>query len=583
MKANFRKVEENITKVKPIVENNPDNSLFNLRLTKLCEKRKIKKNQGKSFFHIYQKKRCAFEKNPKHQGSGKSFQFRVKEGVPTLNIQDLELLYRLYQKRGEDRRKEEVKKKMRSMRVLVRRRNRFIVVSRRFQKKFPNFRHVLRFLRKASSDKKSEKRVEMAIKLGCSCMIFGLANDRFIRLRQIIRANRIKNKSLSTYTAFNKLRSSVRIFSNVWLKAFSKFFKSGSNFAKSKNPKDFKFSIKNYLYHSLDRKITRKIPGIGRGGKKSLALSIYSALNPFQVKFKPFNIRITPPTKPLPRSFLYNKLIGVSPLIKKKSTFLTFPIKKRIPNHFYYIKQFLNSDDYDEKFVSVKRNLMFSLKSYRRAAKYRRKYQQAKRLYKYKRMYTRFQFFNSRQTFRKFRGAFVIRKNRYIHSPFLGLFSKFGRNYYKLRKKRIKFFKFFKKYYRLFNYYTGKKTKNSKNSFRKKFKIKHYLHIFKSVNNVFVNLTAPKGRSLFCYSAGRTFFKGSKRLSPIALETMGKIISKTFKASKVYKIFIVFHCRVDFRCRSLMRGMSKNVAFSGFSYYLNKPHNGLRKRSTRRV
>jgi ribosomal protein S11 len=167
--------------------------------------------------------------------------------------------------------------------------------------------------------------------------------------------------------------------------------------------------------------------------------------------------------------------------------------------------------------------------------------------------------------------------------PFLGLFSKYGRTTYKLRRRRIKFYKFFRKYFRTYDRFFGTQTRRYRHIRTRASKIKFFLHIFKSINNIFVNISASRGRSIFVYSAGRTQYKGSKRLSPIALETMGRNVSGILKSNRIGKIFVVFHSPIDYLSRALLRGLRSNVLFSGFQYYLNKPHNGLRKRASRRV
>jgi len=178
---------------------------------------------------------------------------------------------------------------------------------------------------------------------------------------------------------------------------------------------------------------------------------------------------------------------------------------------------------------------------------------------------------------------FFVRKNYLRFSPLLGVFNKYGRTSFKFKRRRLKFFKFFKKYFKLFRSYSGARKYKFKNFSKKRKLLKYYVHIFKSVNNLFVNVSTPLGRSIYVYSAGRTQYKGSKRLSPVAIETMGKNVSEILKNSEIPNVFVVFHCPVDFLSRALLRGLRANVQFSGFRYYLNRPHNGLRKRASRRV
>lgn len=178
---------------------------------------------------------------------------------------------------------------------------------------------------------------------------------------------------------------------------------------------------------------------------------------------------------------------------------------------------------------------------------------------------------------------FFSRKKFLRFKPFLGVFDRYGRARYKLKRRRLKFFSFFKRYFKRFRAYSGSYKNKFRDVSRNTFAIKHYLHVFRSVNNLFVNVSTPRGRSIYVYSAGRTPYRGSKRLSPIAIETMGKNVSEILKNSEVFNIFVVFHSPVDFLSRALLRGLRAYVQFSGFRYHLNRPHNGLRKRASRRV
>jgi ribosomal protein S11 len=176
-----------------------------------------------------------------------------------------------------------------------------------------------------------------------------------------------------------------------------------------------------------------------------------------------------------------------------------------------------------------------------------------------------------------------VKKKKLKSLPFLGVFSKFGARRFTLKSKRKRYLKFIKRFFnnRKYNRF-GNSAKFVKN-FKKVLRVKHYLHIFRSVNNIFVNVTAPKGRSVLVYSAGRTFYTGSKRMSPIAIETMGKEIGSSLKNLGISSVSLVFHSPVDYLIRAIIRNLSSSLAFSGFSYYLNRPHNGLRKRASRRV
>lgn len=168
-------------------------------------------------------------------------------------------------------------------------------------------------------------------------------------------------------------------------------------------------------------------------------------------------------------------------------------------------------------------------------------------------------------------------------SAYLGLFNRFGLKKFKLKSRRKKFFKYFGKFFYTGNRLISGNSKKFTKIFKKLRKVSFFLHIFRSVNNMFINVSAPRGRSLFLYSAGRTNFKGSKRLSPVAIETMGKTVSSFLQNSNINFVTVVFHSPINFLIRALLRGLKFGIAFSGFKYYMNRPHNGLRPRATRRV
>lgn len=176
-----------------------------------------------------------------------------------------------------------------------------------------------------------------------------------------------------------------------------------------------------------------------------------------------------------------------------------------------------------------------------------------------------------------------VRKRKIKSFPFLGFFARFGSRRFILKSKRKRYLKFIKRFFNEHKYgrfgYSSKFIK----TFKKVSRIKHYFHIFRSVNNIFVNVTAPKGRSVLVYSAGRTLYTGSKRISPIAIETIAQEISSSLKNMGISSVSLVFHSPVDYLVRAMIRNLRSNLSFSGFSYYLNRPHNGLRKPASRRV
>jgi len=181
------------------------------------------------------------------------------------------------------------------------------------------------------------------------------------------------------------------------------------------------------------------------------------------------------------------------------------------------------------------------------------------------------------------RKIFSVKKKYGKFFAYQGFFKKFGGVKFKYKSRRIKFFRYFKKYFSRFRRFSGIPKIKLFSKKKRIAKINIFIHIFKSVNNIFVNVSAPRGRTLYSYSAGRTHFRGSKRISPIAIETMGKSVSSLLFNSKIKKVAVVFHTPVDFLVRALLRGFKSSLRFSNFRYHLSKPHNGLRLRASRRI
>jgi ribosomal protein S11 len=176
-----------------------------------------------------------------------------------------------------------------------------------------------------------------------------------------------------------------------------------------------------------------------------------------------------------------------------------------------------------------------------------------------------------------------VRKKKVKSFPFLGFFAGFGSRRFILKSKRKRYLKFIKRFFNNHKYTRFGYSYKFHKTFKKLSRIKYYFHIFRSVNNIFVNVTAPKGRSVLVYSAGRTFYTGSKRMSPIAIETIAQEIGLSLKNIGISAVSLVFHSPVDYLIRGIIRNLRPSLSFSGFNYYLNRPHNGLRKPASRRV
>jgi ribosomal protein S11 len=258
---------------------------------------------------------------------------------------------------------------------------------------------------------------------------------------------------------------------------------------------------------------------------------------------------------------------------------------RRVPRkNFAFI---FNANKFRNKYITYSRASKFSsivFRFFRRKLPFWKRKKVSAKLAK--RVANKIHFFWQRrsQVRRKFRRRFnnFIRKRYAAYHPFLGVFRRYGRSRYRYKSRRRKFFRYFGKLF------AKKSFRYGLNKFRRKRNLDpkanaFFIHIFRSVNNLFVNFSTKLGRSIFVYSSGRGFFKGSKRLSPIAAESMGKHVSSLVKASKVKEVGVVFHTRLDYLTKALLRGLKPNVNFTSFKYRLMKPHNGLRKPASRRV
>lgn len=274
--------------------------------------------------------------------------------------------------------------------------------------------------------------------------------------------------------------------------------------------------------------------------------------------------------------------------VYSKQLFFT---KRRLPRIFYknfFYKKKLPLAYY---FTRHTKNISVYFKTFRKRLHISRflKYKHRSRVpFRVKRIFNKLRFYNSKIRRSRFsrkinKKFFFVRRKYSFFFPYLGYFRKFGKKRFIYKKKRKKFFRFFKKFFSKFHSVTSIPSPRSKLYRRHASRIRFFIHIFRSVNNIFVNVSAPRGRTLYSYSAGRTNFRGSKRLSPIAIETMGKSVSLLLKNSKISQVGVVFHTPIDYLIRALMRGFRANIKFTHFRYHMTKPHNGLRLRATRRI
>ncbi len=278
----------------------------------------------------------------------------------------------------------------------------------------------------------------------------------------------------------------------------------------------------------------------------------------------------------------YSRVIAPDSVTRRYSTNFTY---KRIPSkffRFFYLKQAAIPLIFDKSFffTRFKKVNLSSVKRYystvswynvrRRCAYFFRKYKLSTK-------------FSLRKSYKRLFSRVFSKKKRFSFTAFFGVFDKLGSVRYRFRARRARYMRSHRFKLRKHNLYSGAFSKNFRRLLRKNKKLRYGIHFYKSVNNIFVNVSTQRGKSLYSYSAGRTSFKGSKRLSPAAAELMGKHVSYVLKSNKISSVSLVFHSPLNYLFRAVLRGLASNLRFSALRYHLSRPHNGLRLRLSRRV
>lgn len=423
---------------------------------------------------------------------------------------------------------------------------------------------------------------------------------RYLKKRRMfLRKVRRLNNKLKRRRSKNKLKKKTRT-----KKKSSKLFKKWKKY-----PRNFFARFRKYVRFLSARR--RRMRRHKRDYRKIRQRAKFLRLVRLAYKF-PHNrnkFKVLFPKKFKKFKFLNpNKFFSLSPIRAKLSYFnrphsyKLFKFSRPNRKRFFYTKRRLPKILYKNFFSKSKAPLAYyftrkskKLSVYFKTFKKRRyisrflKFKHRSRVpFRIKRILNKLRFYlsttnRSRLSIKINRKVFFVRRKYAYFLPYLGYFRRFGRKRFLYKRKRKKFFRFFKKFFSKYQRSASVPTLRYRFYKSQASKVKFFIHIFRSVNNMFVNVSAPRGRTLYAYSAGRTNFRGSKRLSPIAIETMGKAVSLLLKNSKVSQVGIVFHTPIDYLVRALMRGFRTNIKFTHFKYYMTKPHNGLRLRATRRV
>lgn len=424
-----------------------------------------------------------------------------------------------------------------------------------------------------------------------------LINLKRKRLKHLGRKRNLKIKKKKSK---KKNRKKVKVIKkSPKYKKKKKKYREKSFFSQRKRYVQFKFSKRRFTWRRSFRKsrqISRflrtiyfsyKFPHNKRYFKsKSFLKSNRSKFfKSFSSRFVHFN------NKTLKFTRTNNKPLRLFFRFSRRSFKHSFKTKRRVPRLIY--KNFFTRKTAPLAYHFTRKFKKFSVyfKTYKKRVHLSRsiKFKHRSRTpFRIKRIFNKLRFYFSKFKRPKFskklnKKIFFVRRKYSLYLPYLGYFRRFGRKRFIYKKRRKKFFRFFRKFFSKFHSVSSIHTPRFKFYRAKASRVKFFIHIFRSVNNMFVNVSAPRGRTLYAYSAGRTQFRGSKRLSPIAIETMGKSVSLLLKNSKIFQAAVVFHTPIDYLVRALMRGFRTNIKFTHFKYYITKPHNGLRLRATRRI
>jgi hypothetical protein len=135
---------------------------------------------------------------------------------------------------------------------------------------------------------------------------------------------------------------------------------------------------------------------------------------------------------------------------------------------------------------------------------------------------------------------------------------------------------------------------------RKKKIIKHFLFIKLTLNNLFAyvynyyntklkrnryKVLRSKDLNFFSVSLGLTKYKGSARLSNIALEKAGSLLREKLVLNNIRFIHLVLHTRLNRKIKEFLRGFSRYslIQIRRIIFFPKIAHNGTRLKSKKRL
>lgn len=115
-------------------------------------------------------------------------------------------------------------------------------------------------------------------------------------------------------------------------------------------------------------------------------------------------------------------------------------------------------------------------------------------------------------------------------------------------------------------------------------KIKYFLIIKKTLNNIFCIVINKKGE-IICYTTtGIAGFKGASKTTPYAAEQTGKLLGKKLKNLQIMYLDIFFlQYRLDKIIRDCLKGLyTEKIKVLKIKLFSKVAHNGMRLKKRRR-
>lgn len=142
-----------------------------------------------------------------------------------------------------------------------------------------------------------------------------------------------------------------------------------------------------------------------------------------------------------------------------------------------------------------------------------------------------------------------------------------------------------------------KKYKLKEDNKKKKKRIKFFLFINLTVNNLFAHVydfylgsvkrrkRYKSGFKVISISCGLSEYFGKARLSNIALETTGQLFAEKLVMNKIFWVNLVLSCRLNRKIKEFLKGLlsKKIIKIKKILFFPKLAHNGCRLRAKKRL